>query len=227
MLTKNTDDLLLRLDFRDPDPEIIDISPEGGVVSSLKESQINCLVTDKVCTAVGFVASFLTSRTGCLPVLLPDALPWTLPHILLFHRRNPAHHAPHEPARCARLPAALAAGAETALEESRQVCPILRSAVSVSLNRLCAPRFKTTANSILLATDIAARGLDVPAVDHVIHYQIPRSADVYVHRNGRTARAMRSGFSLLMCAPDERRLVRALLGSLGRRECSPSAQQPS
>lgn len=80
------------------------------------------------------------------------------------------------------------------------------------------PRFKTTANSILLATDIAARGLDIPAVDHVIHYQIPRSADVYVHRNGRTARAARSGFSLLMCAPDERRLVRALLGSLGRRE---------
>ena len=81
-------------------------------------------------------------------------------------------------------------------------------------------RFKSTPNSILLATDIAARGLDIPAVDHVVHYQIPRSADVYVHRNGRTARAMRSGFSLLMCAPDERRLVRALLGSLGRRKCS-------
>lgn len=79
--------------------------------------------------------------------------------------------------------------------------------------------FKSTPNAILLATDIAARGLDIPAVDHVIHYQIPRSADVYVHRNGRTARAMRSGFSLLMCAPDERRLVRALLSSLGRREC--------
>lgn len=77
-------------------------------------------------------------------------------------------------------------------------------------------RFKSTPNSILLATDIAARGLDIPAVDHVVHYQIPRSADVYVHRNGRTARAMRSGFSLLMCAPDERRIVRALLGSLGR-----------
>lgn len=79
-------------------------------------------------------------------------------------------------------------------------------------------RFKSTANSVLLATDIAARGLDIPAVDHVIHYQIPRSADSYVHRNGRTARAMRTGFSMLMCAPDERRVVRALLGSLGRRK---------
>lgn len=79
-------------------------------------------------------------------------------------------------------------------------------------------RFKTTPNSVLLATDIAARGLDIPAVDHVIHYQIPRSTDVYVHRNGRTARAMRAGFSMLMCAPDERRVVRALLTNLGRRK---------
>ena len=69
---------------------------------------------------------------------------------------------------------------------------------------------------MLLATDIAARGLDIPAVDHVVHYQIPRSADAYVHRNGRTARAMRDGFSMLMCAPDERRVVRGLLSSLHR-----------
>lgn len=52
----------------------------------------------------------------------------------------------------------------------------------------------------------------------MIHYQVPRAADVYVHRNGRTARAKREGFSLLMCAPDERRVVRALMGSLGRGE---------
>jgi ATP-dependent RNA helicase DDX24/MAK5 len=80
----------------------------------------------------------------------------------------------------------------------------------------CYRRFKSTSHSVLLATDIAARGLDIPAVDHVVHYQIPRSADVYVHRNGRTARAMRSGFSMLMCAPDERKIVRALLNSLKR-----------
>ena len=77
-------------------------------------------------------------------------------------------------------------------------------------------RFKSTRNSVLLATDIAARGLDIPSVDHVIHYQIPRSADTYVHRNGRTARAMRRGFSLIMCAPDERKVLSTLLSSLGR-----------
>jgi ATP-dependent RNA helicase DDX24/MAK5 len=42
------DDLLLRLDFRDPEPEVIDLSPEGGVVSTLKESRIDCLTNDKV-----------------------------------------------------------------------------------------------------------------------------------------------------------------------------------
>ncbi len=79
--------------------------------------------------------------------------------------------------------------------------------------------FKSHAHSILLATDIAARGLDIPSVSHVVHYQFPRTVDTYIHRNGRTARAQRHGFSLLICAPDERRVARALFGSLGRRAC--------
>lgn len=45
-----TDDLLLRLDFRDPDPEVIDLSPTGGVVSTLQESKIECLSADKACS---------------------------------------------------------------------------------------------------------------------------------------------------------------------------------
>ena len=78
-------------------------------------------------------------------------------------------------------------------------------------------RFKSAqGTAVLLATDVAARGLDVEGVDHVVHYQAPRTADAYVHRNGRTARAMRRGFALLMCAPDERKVVRALMRSLGR-----------
>jgi ATP-dependent RNA helicase DDX24/MAK5 len=84
---------------------------------------------------------------------------------------------------------------------------------------LLAISFKSHTHSILLATDIAARGLDIPLVSHVVHYQVPRTVDTYIHRNGRTARAQRSGFSLLMCAPDERRVVRALFGSLSRRGC--------
>ncbi|SPO04773.1 related to ATP-dependent RNA helicase MAK5 [Cephalotrichum gorgonifer] len=65
--------------------------------------------------------------------------------------------------------------------------------------------------TILVSTDVAARGLDIPNVDQVIHYHVPRAADAYVHRSGRTARADKSGLSVLLCAPEEvvstRRLV--------------------
>ena len=58
-------------------------------------------------------------------------------------------------------------------------------------------------SSILVATDVAARGLDIKGIDSVIHYHVPRAADMYVHRSGRTARAGASGKSILICAPEE------------------------
>ncbi|KAG6363800.1 hypothetical protein INS49_008903 [Diaporthe citri] len=70
---------------------------------------------------------------------------------------------------------------------------------------------KPGTHAILLATDVAARGLDIPGIDVVIHYHVPRAADAYVHRSGRTARAAQSGLSVLLCAPEEvvstRRLI--------------------
>ncbi|RAK96135.1 ATP-dependent RNA helicase MAK5 [Aspergillus ibericus CBS 121593] len=58
-------------------------------------------------------------------------------------------------------------------------------------------------SSILVATDVAARGLDIKGIDFVIHYHAPRTADTYVHRSGRTARAGASGKSVIICAPEE------------------------
>ncbi|KAK2777562.1 ATP-dependent RNA helicase [Emmonsiellopsis sp. PD_33] len=58
-------------------------------------------------------------------------------------------------------------------------------------------------SSILVATDVAARGLDIKGIDLIIHYHVPRTADTYVHRSGRTARALASGKSILLCAPEE------------------------
>ncbi|OJJ45339.1 hypothetical protein ASPZODRAFT_70081 [Penicilliopsis zonata CBS 506.65] len=57
--------------------------------------------------------------------------------------------------------------------------------------------------SILIATDVAARGLDIKGIDFVIHYHVPRTADTYVHRSGRTARAGSTGKSVIICSPDE------------------------
>lgn len=64
-------------------------------------------------------------------------------------------------------------------------------------------RFTESRNSILVATDVAARGLDINEVEQVIHYHVPRTADAYIHRSGRTARGSRGGVSVLLCSPDE------------------------
>ncbi len=78
-------------------------------------------------------------------------------------------------------------------------------------------RFRSAAsNCILLATDVAARGLDIPSVDHVVHYQLPRSADTYIHRSGRTARAGTSGVSLALIEPREKTLWSQLSRALSR-----------
>ena len=68
--------------------------------------------------------------------------------------------------------------------------------------------------TILVATDVAARGLDVQNVDQIVHYHVPRTADMYVHRSGRTARADRSGKSTMLCSPDEVTGVARLVGQI-------------
>ncbi|QIX01911.1 hypothetical protein AMS68_007428 [Peltaster fructicola] len=70
------------------------------------------------------------------------------------------------------------------------------------------------ASAILVATDVAARGLDIPNVELVVHYHLPRAADMYVHRSGRTARAGREGSSILICSPEEVAGVRRLVAKV-------------
>lgn len=77
-------------------------------------------------------------------------------------------------------------------------------------------KFVADSNSILVATDVAARGLDIPEIQHVVHYQVPRTSESYVHRSGRTARASREGLSLMLIDPSEQALVRRHCGNLAR-----------
>ncbi|MFV0301866.1 MAG: helicase-related protein, partial [Paracoccus sp. (in: a-proteobacteria)] len=63
--------------------------------------------------------------------------------------------------------------------------------------------FREGAINVLVATDVAARGIDIPGVAYVIYYELPDTPDNYVHRIGRTARAGREGEAIAFCAPDE------------------------
>lgn len=70
--------------------------------------------------------------------------------------------------------------------------------------------FKSGAITLLVCSDVAARGLDVSKVSHVFNYDVPFSPDDYVHRIGRTGRAGQSGRSWMLATPDDEKLVRAI-----------------
>ncbi|KAJ9109741.1 hypothetical protein QFC19_001971 [Naganishia cerealis] len=181
------DDLLQRLDFRDSKPALIDISPEGGLVATLRESIIECLNTDKA----NILEQILHARTES------DFFVGSIDGI----RRI------------------------TPLFEMLKV-PVypLHSQLQQKQRLKNLDRFASSSNGVLIATDVAARGLDIPSVDHVIHFQLPRTADAYIHRSGRTARARQDGFSLQMVSPEERGMQKALMKSLGRTNELPELQ---
>jgi ATP-dependent RNA helicase RhlE len=68
--------------------------------------------------------------------------------------------------------------------------------------------FRSGKCQVLIATDLAARGIDVPEVSHVVNFDLPNIPESYVHRIGRTARAGREGIAISFCSPEEREFLR-------------------
>ena len=85
-----------------------------------------------------------------------------------------------------------------------------------SLRTKTLDRFRSGDLQFLIASDVAARGLDIPDVSHVFNYEPPRTPDDYVHRIGRTGRAGRQGASFTLVAPSDRRSLEAIEKLIGR-----------
>ncbi len=94
--------------------------------------------------------------------------------------------------------------------------------------------FRSNDVQVLVATDVAARGIDIDGVSHVINFDLPVEPEAYVHRIGRTGRAGADGVALSFCTPDERRELRAIEQLIGQKvpiatnqsQPEPSAAQP-
>lgn len=91
----------------------------------------------------------------------------------------------------------------------------LNGDMAQALRERTVDRLKVGRLDILVATDVAARGLDVERVSHVVNYDIPYDTEGYIHRIGRTARAGRSGEAILFVAPRERRMLRSIEKATG------------
>ncbi|MBI3158144.1 MAG: DEAD/DEAH box helicase [Chloroflexi bacterium] len=96
------------------------------------------------------------------------------------------------------------------LEQAGLKVTALHSNRSQSQRQAALTGFKNGRYQIMVATDIAARGLDVESISHVINYDMPDTADAYIHRIGRTGRAQRTGDAFTLVSPDDSDMVRAL-----------------
>jgi ATP-dependent RNA helicase RhlE len=76
--------------------------------------------------------------------------------------------------------------------------------------------FKNRTYRVMVATDVAARGLDIPDVSHVINYDLPDESENYIHRIGRTARMGKAGEALSLVTPEERQALGRLERTLGK-----------
>jgi ATP-dependent RNA helicase DDX24/MAK5 len=166
--------LLKKLNFREPRPKFLDTNPVSQMAENLKEGLIQCGDLEKDLYLYAVLLLQPTRR----------ALVFTN-SINTVRRLTPF-------LQNLNLPA-------FALHSDMEQKARLRS---IERFRADNPN-PNQSSSILIATDVAARGLDIPNIDLVIHYHVPRSADDYVHRSGRTARATNSGVSVLLCGPKE------------------------
>ncbi len=110
--------------------------------------------------------------------------------------------------------------ATTELAEKLEARGYAASALNGDMNQAmrekAIDRLKRGTLDIVIATDVAARGIDVPRITHVINYDIPLDTESYVHRIGRTGRAGRSGEAILFVAPRERRMLTAIERATGQ-----------
>jgi len=92
----------------------------------------------------------------------------------------------------------------------------LNGDIQQKLRERTVERLKKKSIDIIVATDVAARGLDVERISHVVNYDIPYDTEGYVHRIGRTGRAGRKGEAILFVAPRERRMLRSIERATGQ-----------
>ena len=103
------------------------------------------------------------------------------------------------------------------LQRERVSCERIHGNRTQSQRTAALAGFKAGRFRVLVATDIAARGIDVEALSHVVNFDVPRTPDDYIHRVGRTARAEMTGSAFTLVSPEEEGDLRAIERAIGRR----------
>ena len=109
------------------------------------------------------------------------------------------------------------------LRDANIIAEEIHSDISQNQRERTLARYRKGMFPVLVATDVAARGLDIPTISHVINYDLPEVPEDYVHRIGRTGRAGRSGMAFSFVSEEQRFLVKDIQKLLGQQEEPESA----
>uniref|UniRef100_A0A915PY16 ATP-dependent RNA helicase n=1 Tax=Setaria digitata TaxID=48799 RepID=A0A915PY16_9BILA len=196
----SSDKLIEITGIRKEKHKIIDITGERGTAEAVVEARINCKNLLEKDTSLVYLLNRYAGRTlvftnsidasrrlhGILKQFLPLGCLAMLLGFIIFQLK-------HNP------------------------LPLILHAKMMQRKRLInLEKFAMEENSVLLATDVAARGLDIRDVEHVIHYQVPKTAEIYIHRCGRTARAAKEGLAVLLIDSQDVHYYQKICKNLGR-----------
>ncbi|KAI9759585.1 MAG: hypothetical protein M4579_002251 [Chaenotheca gracillima] len=199
--------LLKRLNFREEKPKFIDVNPKSQMAQGLREGLVECAALEKDLYLYSLLLLHSTSRT----LVFTNSISSVRRLVPLLQNLNISAH-----------------GLHSSMAQKARLRSLERFSQTPQPNKL-GPNSTSAPASILIATDVAARGLDIQDVNLIVHYHLPRTADAYVHRSGRTARASKVGSSIVICAPDEvlgmRRLVAKVHAKTGRSAASPDPDE--
>lgn len=165
---------MTKIHFRSK-PIIIDANPEDKVHSKIKESLIECLPTERDLYAYYFLTVYPgTTLIFCNAI---DSVKKLNAYLNFLEISSFQIH--------------------SSMTQKNRLKNLEKFQQHAAMNK------ENGKSTVLIASDVAARGLDIPGINHVVHYHLPRSADVYIHRSGRTARGEREGISVMICSPQE------------------------
>ncbi|KAH3680853.1 hypothetical protein WICPIJ_008066 [Wickerhamomyces pijperi] len=156
-------------------PEFIDLNPHGKLHSDIIEALVECLPIERDL----YLYYFLLMYPGTT-LVFTNAIDSVKRLVNLLNNVNISTFAIH-----------------SNMIQKQRLKSIEKFSEAAKLNT------NKNKSTVLIASDVAARGLDIKGIQHVVHYHLPRSADVYIHRSGRTARSGTEGVSVMICSPQE------------------------
>lgn len=208
---QSMDYLMNKLPFQDDQkPVFVDANPESQLAENLSETILECKAMEKDLYLYTFLLQDQHRRKKVTQSASSTTAGDPTARILVFTNSVSAVKRLVPLLQSLNLPATSIAPLHSNMPQKSR----LRSLERFSGTDEKASMVRT---SLLIATDVAARGLDIKGITTVVHYHVPRTADAYVHRSGRTARVNNTGRSILLCSPDETGSVTKLIAKIHSR----------